>query len=56
MSRRRVGGQRPNGLAHGTPALLPFGVIALDGYSQGDGSQHVNFIDDNGHVHELYNP
>ena len=27
---------------------------ALDGYSQGDSSQHVNFIDGNGHVHELY--
>ena len=40
------------GFAHGTPAL----DIAIDGYSQGDGSQHVNFIDGNGHVHELYNP
>ncbi len=27
---------------------------ALDGYSQDDSSQHVNFIDENGHVHELY--
>jgi hypothetical protein len=27
---------------------------ALDGYSQSDGSQHVNFTDGNGHVHELY--
>lgn len=27
---------------------------ALDGYSQGDRSQHVNFSDVNGHVHELY--
>jgi len=23
--------------------------------AQGDGSQHVNFIDADGHVHELYN-
>ena len=29
---------------------------SLDAYSQGNGSQHVNFIDDNGHVHKLYNP
>ena len=27
---------------------------ALDGYSQSDNSQHVNFTDANGHVHELY--
>jgi hypothetical protein len=27
---------------------------ALDGYSQSDNSQHVNFVDDKGHVHELY--
>ena len=26
----------------------------LNGYSQDDGSQHVNFTDENGHVHELY--
>ncbi len=37
-------------LAGGTPANRS----ALDGYSQGDGSQHVNFIDASGHVHELY--
>ena len=36
-------------LSGGTPAA---GV--LDGYSQGDGSQHVNFLDGNEHVHELY--
>ena len=29
-------------------------MYALDGYSQGDGSQHVNFIGSSGHVHELY--
>ena len=29
---------------------------SLDADSQGDGSQHVNFIDDNGHAHKLYNP
>ncbi len=29
-------------------------LAALDGYSQGDGSQHVDFIDGQGHVHELY--
>jgi hypothetical protein len=27
---------------------------ALDGYEGSDGSQHVNFIGDDGHVHELY--
>jgi hypothetical protein len=26
----------------------------IDGYSGPDGSQHANFIDGNGHVHELY--
>ena len=25
----------------------------IDGYSQGDGSQHVNYIGQDGHVHEL---
>ena len=39
------------GFAHGTPANP---ASQIDGYSQGDGSQHVNFIDDSGHVHELY--
>jgi hypothetical protein len=29
-------------------------MAALDGYSQGDGSQHVNFVDGQGRVHELY--
>ncbi len=38
---RFAGGARANG-------------FALDGYSEGDGSQHVNFIDESGHVHELY--
>ena len=38
-------------LAGGTPANPQNG---LAGYSQSDGSQHVNFIDRNGHVHELY--
>ena len=46
-------------LSHGTPASLgvPVGGVTspLDGYVQGDGSQHVNFIAQNGHVHELYN-
>ncbi len=37
-------------LAGGTPAAGD----ALAGYSQSDGSQHVNFLDSNGHVHELY--
>jgi hypothetical protein len=32
------------------------GRPSLDGYSQGDNSQHVNFIAGNEHVHELYNP
>ncbi len=36
----------------GTPAVL--GARALSGYSQNDNSQHVNFIDGSGHVHELY--
>ena len=30
------------------------GNAPVDGYSQGDGSQHVNFMDHFGHVHELY--
>ena len=38
-------------LAGGTPAMVNLGLV---GYSQGDGSQHVNFIDGSGHVHELY--
>ena len=41
-------------LAGGAPAALPSGLSRLAGYSQGDGSQHVNFIDASGHVHELY--
>ena len=42
-------------LAGGTPAFNVIeGRSPLDGYSQGDGSQHVNFIDAAGHVHELY--
>ncbi len=32
------------------------GLIALDAYTEEDGSQHVNFIDANGHVHVLYHP
>ena len=39
--------------SRGTPAAAG---SALDGYPQGDLSQHVNFIDANGHVHELYSP
>ncbi|MGO9788130.1 MAG: hypothetical protein ACLP8S_01015 [Solirubrobacteraceae bacterium] len=38
--------------AGGTPAVVP--TWELDGYSEGDKSQHVNFIDGNGHIHELY--
>jgi hypothetical protein len=43
-------------LAGGTPAFnSPTGGISgLDGYAQGDGSQHVNYVDVSGHVHELY--
>ena len=37
-------------LAAGAEAQL----TPLNGYSQNDNSQHVNFIDANGHVHELY--
>ena len=40
----------------GTPATMVFVVSPLDGYSQADGSQHVNFIAADGHVHELYHP
>ncbi len=42
--------------AHGTPASTKggFSISPIDGYAQGDRSQHVNFIDENGHVHELY--
>jgi hypothetical protein len=35
----------------GTPASQS---SALDGYVEPDGSQHVNFIDANGHIHELF--
>ena len=38
-------------LANGTPAAVG---SALDGYWGSDSSQHVNFVDVNGHVHELY--
>ena len=46
-------------LAGGTPAAAGkvdvFGnVDILAGHTKGDGSQHVNFIDASGHVHELY--
>ena len=30
------------------------GFLVLDAYSEEDGSQHVNFIDANGHLNELY--
>ena len=42
--------------AHGTPASTKggFSISPIDAYAQGDRSQHVNFIDGNGHVHELY--
>ena len=40
-------------LAGGTPASGDF-PLPFDGYSEGDGSQHVNFVDGNLHVHELY--
>lgn len=39
------------GFTQGIPAAPG---SALDGYWGSDGSQHVNFIDNNGHVHELY--
>ena len=38
-------------LAPGTPAASSF---ALDAYTEEDGSQHVNFIEDIGHTHELF--
>jgi hypothetical protein len=37
-------------LAAGTPANRS---AALDGYAQGDGSQHVNYVGNDGHIHEL---
>jgi hypothetical protein len=37
-------------LAAGTPATR----LALAGYVESDGSHHVNYVDANGHVHELY--
>jgi hypothetical protein len=40
-------------LSHGTPAVTG---SALGGYVTLNGSQHVNFIDAQGHIHELYNP
>jgi hypothetical protein len=40
----------------GTPATMDFVVSPLDGYAEKDGSQHVNFIAADGHVHELYHP
>lgn len=36
----------------GATAAVP--GSALDGYWGSDNSQHVNFVDGNGHVHELY--
>jgi hypothetical protein len=38
-----------------TVGVPPAPGSALDGY-WGDGSQHVNFIGNNGHVYELYHP
>ncbi len=35
-------------------AVAPAAGSALDGYWGSDGSQHVNFIGTDGHVHELY--
>ena len=40
-------------LAAGTPASTTATGNVLTGYAQGDGSQHVHFIDQLGHVHEL---
>src|ERR1039457_3319781 len=42
--------------ANGTPAYTKggFSISPIDAYSQSDSSQHVNFIDSNGHMHELY--
>ncbi|MGZ4620409.1 MAG: hypothetical protein ACXV3F_17325, partial [Frankiaceae bacterium] len=45
-----MGGNDLTKFANGTLA----GGGPLDGYSQGDGRQHVNFIASDGHVHELY--
>jgi hypothetical protein len=39
-------------LAAATPARV--GGAGLDAYTEGDNSQHVNFIASDGHVHELY--
>jgi hypothetical protein len=35
-------------------AVAPAAGSALDGYWGADGSQHVNFVGTDGHVHELY--
>jgi outer membrane protein assembly factor BamB len=40
-----------SGYAGAQPAAY---FSALAAYTQGDGSQHVNFLDSNGHIHELY--
>ena len=43
-----------NDLSAFAGGTLPEGISGLDGYSQGDNSQHVIFIEGSGHIHELY--
>jgi hypothetical protein len=43
-----------NDLNQLSKGLLPLSDTPLDGYVDGDGGQHVNFIGTDNHVHELY--
>ena len=43
-----------NDLTNIANAIPAIGGTALDGYRGTDGSQHIDFIDAGGHVHELY--
>jgi hypothetical protein len=43
-----------NDLSQSAGGVPPAPGTALHGYWGSDGSQHVNFIGTDGHVHELY--
>ena len=47
-------GWKDNDLTKLAKATMRVARSALDGYVTSDGSQHVNFIGPDGHVHELY--
>ncbi len=47
-------GWRSNDLSAAAGGALPAPGTTLDGYWQADDSQHVNFVGQDGHVHELY--